>query len=232
VRAWVPACAVHQIDLRGPDQSRAIFSSGKLCNLATPVTSKHDARARENEQSRPTKHWLQNIPSRADQVRFVIVAVPLVMAPLWSLGFAESRFEPYDQIGWAWRLLLSLPLAALLILTVGGLAWVVFSRSSVRRLSTLCIAFAMPVLAYQAIGYADVAGDHHPGVPVSVECVQYFHRARGADVMELRSWHDPKRTMEVLNVGFCKAECSKGKPVRIIVHPGRLGMEWVTPDRK
>jgi hypothetical protein len=164
-------------------------------------------------------------------VRFVIVAVPLVIAPLWLLGIAESRIGPYDQVGGAWRLLLSLPLAALLILAVGGLAWVIFSRSSVRCLSTLCIAFAMPVLAYQAIGYADVAGDHHPGVPVSVDCVEYFHRVRGVDLMELRSWHDPNRTIEVLNVGFCKAECTKGRQVRIIVHPGRLGIEWVAPDR-
>ena len=161
----------------------------------------------------------------------MIVAVPLVMAPLWALGIAESRLEPYDQIGWAWRLLLSLPLAALLVVTVGGLAWILFSRSSARELSTLCIAFAMPVLAYQAIGYADVVGDQEPGVPVSVDCVQYFHRGRGTDVMELRSWHDPNRTIEVLNVGFCKAECTAGGPVRIIVHPGRLRIEWVTPDR-
>jgi hypothetical protein len=195
------------------------------------VTSKHDARARENEGSTPTKHWLQNIPSRADQVRFFIVAIPLVIAPLWSLGIAESRIAPHDHVGWAWRLLLSLPLAALLILAVGGLAWLLFSRSSVRCLSTLCIAFAMPVLAYQAIGYADVAGDHRPGVTVSADCVQYFHRVRGVDLMELRSWHDPNRTIQVLNVGFCKAECTKGSPVRIIVHPGRLGTEWVTPDR-
>ena len=69
----------------------------------------------------------------------------------------ESRFEPSDEVGWAWRLLLSLPLAAFLILTLGGLAWAAFSLSRVRALGTLCIAFAMPVLAYQAIGYINVA---------------------------------------------------------------------------
>jgi hypothetical protein len=86
-------------------------------------------------------------------------------------------------------------------------------------------------LAIAAIGYANVAGDHQPGVSVSVDCVQYHHRVRGVDWMELRSWHDPNRTIGVLNVGFCKAECTQGRPVRVIVHPGRLGIEWVTPDR-
>ena len=161
----------------------------------------------------------------------MIVAVPLVIAPMWSLGIAESRLEPHDHVGWAWRLLVSLPLAALLILALGGLAWAAFSPSSVRALSTLCIAFAMPVLAYQAIGYINVVGDHHPGVLAIVDCLQYIHRVRGGSLLELRSWHNRNRTIQVLNVGFCKGECRQGRPVRIVVHPGRLGMEWVTPDR-
>ena len=65
---------------------------------------------------------------------------------------------------------------------------------------------------------------------MSVTCVQYIHRLKGGDRIELRSWHDPNDTIEVLNVGFCKGECAQERPVPIVVHPGRLGMEWVTPD--
>jgi hypothetical protein len=53
-------------------------------------------------------------PSIAENARFFSLAIPLIVGPQWALTFAERRYEPYEHVGWAWRLLLSLPLAFLM----------------------------------------------------------------------------------------------------------------------
>ncbi len=138
------------------------------------------------------------------------------------IAFAEQRFEPFEHVGWLWRLVVSLPLAAVLMAMAGRLAWSAFARSLARGTSTFAVVCAMPPLAYQLVGYANVAADEAVGRPVVVDCVRYIHRAKGPSLVELTSWMDPDRTV-TLQLVVDEADCAARKPVRIVVHPGRLG---------
>jgi hypothetical protein len=170
-------------------------------------------------------------PSPADLARLVAVAVPLIVAPQWAIAFGEQRFEPYEHVGWAWRLLVSLPLAVVLMAAVGRLAWSLFARSSTRGTSTFVLVCAMPPLAFQVVSYANVAADREVGRPVVVDCVGYIHRAKGPSLVELTSWADPTRTVTLRNFVVNEADCAAHRPIRIVVHSGRLGAEWISTSR-
>lgn len=181
--------------------------------------------------SRPSKPHSVKQPSAADLVRLLAVSIPLIIAPQWMIAFAEQRFEPFEHVGWLWRLVVSLPLAAALMAMAGRLAWSAFARSPARGTSTFVVVCAMPPLAYQLVGYANVAADQAVGRPVVVDCVRYIHRAKGPSLVELTSWMDPNRTITLRSFVVDEADCAARKPVRIVVHPGRLGAQWISTPR-
>ena len=164
-------------------------------------------------------------------MKFVAMAVPLAIAPLLALQAVTAPLQPYQQIGWAWRLLCSLLLTVFLIGALGALGWLAFSRSSARALLTLCLIFFAPPLAYQAVGAANVIWDHRSGVAVTVACLGYVHRTKGLSYLEVTSWHDPSKTVEIDASFVRENRCAPQQPVRLLVHPGRLGWEWITPQR-
>jgi hypothetical protein len=63
------------------------------------------------------KPWLP--PKTFLTLHFLLVALVLIVAPNFALGFADTALEPYEHTGWAWRLLVSLPVAAVLV-ALGG----------------------------------------------------------------------------------------------------------------
>jgi hypothetical protein len=170
---------------------------------------------------------------RAGLVQAIVVAVPVTAGPALALTYAEARLGPFEQVGWGWvwQLLLSLPLAALLIVVAISLAWLVFSRRSLSALSVLCILFAMPIHAYRTIGYLNAAFDHRPGVPATVQCLRSVHPTNGSDFVEVTSWRNPRRTSKLTSGHLTREECANRRPIGIVVHPGHLGMEWISPAR-
>jgi hypothetical protein len=176
--------------------------------------------------SRTPSPWRK--PTVADNVLLMLLAIGLVLVPQGILSFADARCEPYEHLGWMYHFLLSLPLAAVLCLVAGGLTWLAFGRSPARGLAIFAILCAMPVLAYRAIGYVNVAYDHSPGVTVTVECVRHIRRHKGRDTDEVTSWRKPGETLELELLALDDARCGARAPVTLIVHPGRLGVEWVT----
>lgn len=165
-----------------------------------------------------------------ENARFFALALPLIIA-LAAIALAEQRYQPYEHVGLAWRLLLSLPLALVMMLAVGRLLWSALARSPMRGTSTFVILCFMPVLAFQLVGYANVAGDREAGRSAVVECVRFIRRARGASDVELTSWADPNRTVTLHSFMVSEADCAARKPVRIVVHQGRLGAEWISTPR-
>jgi hypothetical protein len=170
-------------------------------------------------------------PSAGDLLRVMAVFIPFVIAPLWAIAFAERRFEPYQHVGWAWRLLLSLPLAAVLMAFVARVGRPVFARTASPGIAAFSVLCAMPPLAFQLVGYVNVAADRDPGRMVTVDCVRVIHRTKGRNEVEVTSWKDPGRTLTFWNFLTDKPDCDARKPVRIVVHPGRLGAEWITRAR-
>jgi len=166
-----------------------------------------------------------------DLVRVVALSIPLSLVPQWAIASGSQRFEPYELMGWAWRFLISLPLAVVMMAIVGPLAWAFFLRSSFRRTSTFVILCAMPPLAFQMVGFANVALDRQVGRPVIVDCVNYIHHARGPNQVEVTSWTDPGRTVTLRAFVVSECDCSARKPVRLTVHPGRLGAQWISTPR-
>ncbi len=159
------------------------------------------------------------------------IFIPFFIAPLWAINFAEMRFEPYQHVGWAWRLLLSLPVAALFIAMVARVGRWAFARASSPNTALFSVLCAMPPLAFQLVGYLNVALDHDPGRVVVVDCLRYIHRSKGQSEVEVTSWTDPGRTIRLWSLVVDKSDCDDRRPARIVVHPGRLGAAWITRSR-
>jgi hypothetical protein len=181
--------------------------------------------------SLPKSSSFWKVPSPVDQLHFLLVALVLIVAPNFALGFADTALQPYEHTGWAWRLLVSLPVAAVLVALGGAIAWLAFTRSSVRALSTLCIVYAMPVHAFELVGYVNVAADHAPDRLVTVACVRRIVRHKGPSTDEVTFWDNPSRTIELRTLALNEADCNAHRRVEIHVHPGFLGAEWVSQTR-
>ncbi len=162
----------------------------------------------------------------------MMLAAPFFVVPYLTMGTALGQFQPYEQLGWTRRLLLSVPVAAVLMALAGRLAWSFLASSPDQRAAgTFALVFMMAALSFELIGYINVAGDRQPGRIVEVDCVGYIRGAKGSASIEVRSWHDPRRTVTLWAFFANQPDCVAGKPVRLIVHPGRLGAEWVSMAR-
>jgi len=156
----------------------------------------------------------------------MLLAGPLFLVPHLAMGLAMQPFEPYEQLRLAWRLLACVPVAAILALLAGRLAWSVLAATRGRGAGTFALVFLMAALSFEIVGYVNVTGDRDVGRLVEVDCVRYIKQTKGSR-LEVRSWDDPSRTVSLWGFFAKPTDCEAGKPVRLVVHRGRLGAEWV-----
>jgi hypothetical protein len=167
--------------------------------------------------------------SNADLARAAGFGIPMIFAPLWAINIADQHFEPYEHLGWGWRFLISLPIAALLLAITFPIARRAFAKSSAPAAAKYAMLWAMPVIAFQLVGAVNVVTDRAPGLPVVTDCLSMSPPAhRSESSVEVASWTEPGRTVTLPGRLFDRRACEAHKPVSFVFHPGRLGAEWIS----
>ena len=164
----------------------------------------------------------------SDWFRILFAVGVLIFAP--SLGWAVfvSAVPAYEHTGWFVRLLLSVPATLLCGLVLWPVTWLVCRGSAVLPLATLFAAIYTPVNAFMLVGTVNVALDQEPGRRVTVSYVRYEKRQKGSNRDILTSWDDPGDTVSLSTTLIRHELRLPGAPVSVTVHPGWLGLEWVS----
>ncbi|MDB4931768.1 MAG: hypothetical protein JWM10_4252 [Myxococcaceae bacterium] len=165
-----------------------------------------------------------------DWARVVFILVGLVFGPQGALMWLVDGLTPHAFTGWALRLLFTVPMTALLALVLWPPVWLVTRRSQMVPLAAIYALLYTPLLAWQVLGYLDVARDADPGRRVEVRYVREMRPAKGPSYDVITSWDDPTDTVNLRGFGGLEGERRPGATVSLTVHRGWLGLEWVGPN--
>ncbi len=162
---------------------------------------------------------MQGMAPTTGEVRaFLFVALSL--APALAIGLVEVRYGSFQHTGVALRLLYALPLAGVL---VGFLMWIgrhLLRGSSYTHLGSIYPWLYGPVAAFLVVGFVNVALDDQPGTFHVVEVVRREKRTKGMNHVHVRSW----RGQGVIDL---TDSFRAGPTLRLEVHGGALGLEWI-----
>ena len=130
-----------------------------------------------------------------DWMRFVTALGLLVFAPLVAVAVLDDRLPAHELPGWFRHLLLAGPAAVACAGVLWPPAWLVCRRSKAAPPTALFALLYTPVLAWQVVGYLDVALDPDPSRVVQVRDVRFERPAKGPSSDVVTSWDDPRDTV-------------------------------------
>lgn len=143
--------------------------------------------------------------------------------PQLVLSIWVDSLPAYEFTGTLWPILCAVPFALAFAVVLVPLAYVVGGRAG-RFFVTIYALMYVPVLGWQLARYVNIKYDH---AAPRIAIVQYVATHKGEPSMtEYTDWDDPSRTIKLVT-GLRSADRVPGAPVKVTIHPGALGMEWV-----
>lgn len=163
-------------------------------------------------------------PTVGHQLRGWLV-VALSLAPTIAASVAVEQNGNFHHVGWALRLAYTVPVT----LVIGG-ALVLVARALLRGSPLEGIGWVYPMIyapvaAFILVGWANVALDRGPPRLVDAPVKERIKRAKGPNRIVLQAWDDAEGTVDLPDT------FRSGPFVRLEVHRGALGLEWVREVR-
>jgi hypothetical protein len=159
-------------------------------------------------------------------VRAALAVVLVVFVPLRVLVPLDDGLGRHELTGWFGHLLLSVPGALVVAAVLWPLAWLLVRPWS--GLSLLVAMFAVcsaPANGWLLTGYLNVVLDHAPSEIVQLHYVAHKHHGKGPDEDMFVSWRGANDIIALQTVSVPKKV--PGATVRVRLHRGWLGMEWI-----
>jgi hypothetical protein len=163
-------------------------------------------------------------------LHITFAAIVLIFAPTVGLMLLDSALPIHQHVAFLGRALWSVPVTLAYALVLWPPTWLVCRSPNSRMLMVMFALIYTPVNAYQLTSYANVACDHAPAKRVVVRFVRREVHSKGRNYDTFTSWDDPNDTVE-LTAELPSRNAVPGALVSLLVHPGRLGLEWVSDLR-
>lgn len=163
----------------------------------------------------------------ADGVRAGIIVAVTVFVPMGVMIAGETSLPPFAHLDVLARIAMAIPLALLVAALDALLLWPVVRNDSARALAAIYILIYAPVVAFLLVGLANVALDRSPITEHDARVVRYEHPHKGSGAMVVTSWRSPG-DVESLPILVTESSSPPGSIVRVLTHPGALGLTWVT----
>ncbi len=156
----------------------------------------------------------------------------LVYGPQFAMMAIVDGLTPHAFTGWFLHLVFTVPMTAVVALVLWPPAWLVVRRSMTAPMAQIFAVMFTPFVAWQVVGYLDVAFDRDPGRRVEVRYLRYVRPHKGSNYDVIAHWDSPGDTVDLKGFGALEGERRPGATVSLTVHRGWLGMEWVGPSAR
>lgn len=199
------------------------------------VTDGFDARGIEEARvvplpPAPRPPWRHATAS--EWLRLALAMGLLVYGPLIALMVADGRLPSHAFSGWLDHLTPTVPTAILVAATSWPVAWLLTRRSQMVALTAMFAVMFTPLVAWRLVAYLDVARDTDPGRSVTVRYVRHVRHAKDNGYDVVTGWDDPTHTINLQGLEVAHNDVRPGDEVRLRVHRGWLGVEWVEADAR